>query len=552
MPDLKSDLKGFLLKSKRTAMLVIHGIGEQNPYETLDNFARNLASFFDRECGYKLTITPEKIEHDDWVEVCIHLSNEDHGPQRQRGEIDLYEYYWAPCTEDKITYRETLWWLARTTFNPLRYFAVNLAVQSNEGKVGTAKVFIRELFRILFIYLPLLFALGLGALWYGQQGTNPIKEFLGSVQKWAQQPHIGLVVLSLLFFALSAFLLVYAVRSLPKGLSKKRCIQARAELTWIILAGTIGIALAFAGWLTGIVFNFNPFHTPNAIARDLLGQVFGLFSPLRLLGVNLPSEVWGVPIPTGTPILALLLVWLWFNLLQKYLGDVAVYVNTDQKAKNYAARVQILNGSTAALMRLLKAKIIEQGKERLKYDEVILVGHSLGSVISYDTIDELVNHAEATREEPGGVKADLGISKDELEKLTGLVTFGSPLDKIYYFFRQQVRSDQAVRAQILSYLHAFRKVRSNRDYGEYAFPRYEPFEPKRLRWLNAWSVMDMVSGKLSFYRVDHRQHFWYWAPLLAHLSYWGDPKFYRFVAENLLLAEEAAPAAKAAAGSDIQ
>lgn len=549
MPNARPNLRR-LLKSKRTAMLVIHGIGEQNPYETLDNFARHLTDFFDKECGYKLTLTPEKIEHDDWVEVCIHLSSDDHGPRREKGEIDLYEYYWAPSTEDKITYRETLWWLAKTTFTPLRYFAVNLDVQTKEGHVGATKVFFRELFRIFFIYLPLLLAMGLGAMWYGQQGTQPITAFRQSVQTWAQQPHIGLVGLSLLFFLLTVFLLLYAISALPRILNKKRSIQPRADLTWIILATGMAVVLASVAWLTGVLFKFNPFHSPMVILRALISQVFGLLSPLRLLGIAIPSEVWGIPIPTGTPILALALVWFWFYFLQSYLGDVAVYVNTDRKAKNYAARVEILNGSTAALTRLLKAKVNDQGNERGKYDEVILVGHSLGSVISYDTIDELLNHADASPAELKAEKPGLNITREDLEKLTGLVTFGSPLDKIYYFFRQQVASDQAVRAQILSYLHAFRKVGSHREYGEYAFPKYKPFEPSRLEWLNAWSVMDMVSGKLHFYKVDCRQHFWYWVPLLAHLSYWRDPRFYRFLAENLLLVEVPAPAAKAAASSD--
>ncbi len=38
------------LRSRSTALLVIHGIGEQNPYETLDAFTRGIFSF--------LTTTP--------------------------------------------------------------------------------------------------------------------------------------------------------------------------------------------------------------------------------------------------------------------------------------------------------------------------------------------------------------------------------------------------------------------------------------------------------------------------------------------------------------
>jgi len=53
------------LRAKRTAMLVMHGIGEHNPYETLDSVARNLARYLRDEWGLTLTIVPEKIEHGD-------------------------------------------------------------------------------------------------------------------------------------------------------------------------------------------------------------------------------------------------------------------------------------------------------------------------------------------------------------------------------------------------------------------------------------------------------------------------------------------------------
>src|SRR5881394_527000 len=39
------------LSHKNTAILVIHGIGQQNPYETLDQFARNLTRYLKYEGG---------------------------------------------------------------------------------------------------------------------------------------------------------------------------------------------------------------------------------------------------------------------------------------------------------------------------------------------------------------------------------------------------------------------------------------------------------------------------------------------------------------------
>ena len=222
--------------------------------------------------------------------------------------------------------------------------------------------------------------------------------------------------------------------------------------------------------------------------------------------------------------------------LVKFLGDVAVYVTADAKAKNYAARSAILKGSTEALVRLLAGK---------DYDNVLLVGHSLGSVIAYDTINEIISAVTAASS-PGETR-EVSMGAPELKKLTGLLTFGSPLDKIYYFFRQQVGHDQAIRAQILSMLYSFRKVQSHRNYGEFKF-HYTLPKLERLRWLNAWSPLDPVSARLHFYNVDIQEWFWYWVPVLAHLSYWRDPRFYLFFGRHLLFVEKPDVAVAAAPG----
>jgi hypothetical protein len=525
MPNSKPNLRECLLKSKRTAMLVIHGIGQQKPYETLDNFARHLADFFADQCGFRPEITPEKVEHEDWVEVCIHLTTPERGPGRQRGEIDLYEYYWAPCTEDKITYRQVLSWLARTTLSPMRYLAMNLEVETAEGHEGAVRSFLRELLRMVGLYLPLLAGLVIGMFLYGSPTAKPVQNLLQALRTWRHAPHVVLITGMLVLCALGAYFLIFAASSFRKLVGHKS-IQPRAERIWGILATIAGVVSLLVAWFLGPAAGFATVQ-----------------SRLHLLEAVFHQLIEFVP---------LLFFALWIYFVQEYLGDVAVYVNTDQKAKNYAARAEILNGSSTALTRLLKAKVKdEQIGERWKYDEVLLVGHSLGSVIAYDTIDELLARCDATHDQLAPRSEGLHIDQQELEKLTGLVTFGSPLDKIYYFFREHVASDQAIRAQILSYLHSFRKVPSHRQYEPYKFEYTAPDLP-RLKWLNAWSIMDMVSGRLQFYRVDCRQHFWYWKPLLAHLSYWGDQKFYGFVAENLLLVEAAVPAAKAAASSDTR
>ena len=98
-----------------------------------------------------------------------------------------------------------------------------------------------------------------------------------------------------------------------------------------------------------------------------------------------------------------------------------------------------------------------------QFDQVVLSGHSLGSVIAYDTVNELLSRVWATQElSRTGADAAQTLTRTDLEKLRGLVTFGSPLDKVCYFYREHVASDEAVRAQILLFLYSLlrRSVRS--------------------------------------------------------------------------------------------
>jgi hypothetical protein len=115
--------------------------------------------------------------------------------------------------------------------------------------------------------------------------------------------------------------------------------------------------------------------------------------------------------------------------LKNFMGDVAVYVNADAKAKNYAARRAILSGATLAITRLLK-------DDPRSYQRVIVAGHSLESVIAYDVLNELMNRRLATTDQVvGSVPPRAEIHQNDLDKIKGLVTFGSPLDKVVYFFR---------------------------------------------------------------------------------------------------------------------
>ncbi|MBK8924998.1 MAG: hypothetical protein IPM74_03600 [Crocinitomicaceae bacterium] len=105
-------------------------------------------------------------------------------------------------------------------------------------------------------------------------------------------------------------------------------------------------------------------------------------------------------------------------MLKGYVGDVAIYTTMDVKKKHYELREKILAGARQQIEALIKSD---------KYDEIIIAGHSLGSAIAYDALNKLSIRISLDGED------DL---RNSCAKLKGLVTFGSPLDKIYFFFKQ--------------------------------------------------------------------------------------------------------------------
>lgn len=506
----------------RTAILVIHGIGEQNPYETLDSFARGFVQYFLKRGPHAQPILrPERINHGDWTEVVLHVDVPPTPPHRPI-HLTLFEFYWAPYTEGKVTFAGVLWWLVRTAITPLRYMADNLATLLAERAAranrtgrgpqdrfpGIVALFAREIARATFAYVPTLFFVG-GAAWLISQLVPAVRKFAALAagaagpHPWALAGFVGTLIMALTMVWL-------LVQSLADALRRSSpSIERDADRWWLVFAtvcligfGAVALFLAGASGLP--------------VGRPELGAF--------LAGLGAAAAV-------------ALAAWLLRRVLVDYVGDIAVYVTADAKAASYTARSAILDASSDALARLLH----DQPGD---FDQVIVAGHSLGSVIAYDTINELFARVVATPDQLGS-KVEPPLRQEDFARLRGLVTFGSPLDKVYYFFREHVHRDQAVRAQILSFLHAFRRVETRQSYGAFKFTdpagpdaRRSPFGVPTLApftWVNVWAPLDPVSGHLDFYAVDAQVRRWYWIWGLAHMRYWGDPRLYAAIAEAFRL-----------------
>lgn len=486
------------IPSRHTCILVIHGIGQQNPYETLDSFSQGLVRYFNQR-GHSPRLRPERISHTSWTEVALHLEFESPVTDGGLRRLSLFELYWSPYTQGKVTYRGVLNWLLRTALSPLRHLSNNLqALMEAKQKIdltSIAGLFLREIWRALILYLPI--ALFAAVALFGLITTVPAlqglaRAFIGLVR--AEPNRLALAGVALCFL-LEVYLLVFiVVQLLARFRRPSRGMESTAENWWLVLAGFFLLFFSALGFF--------------------LAQFFGIDLAAYLRPLLRWGNLW--------PVLAVVLLLLLRRVLVDYVGDVAVYTAADAKSAHYEARSAILRESTAALARLVANPAC---------DRIILAGHSLGSVIAYDTLNRLLSGVWATSD-PSAPQPSPRLTRDDLSnKIKGLVTFGSPLDKVYYFFRVHVKPDQPIRAQVLSFLHSFRRARSGRDYGGFKFT-YSPADPPgnetsafpelgaEFRWLNVWSRMDPVSGNLDFYRLlpDDQLHLWYPLWGVAHLS----------------------------------
>ncbi len=141
-------------------------------------------------------------------------------------------------------------------------------------------------------------------------------------------------------------------------------------------------------------------------------------------------------IPYASQISAAILAGISEPLL-RVLQDITIYCTTDTRSKYYQIRQEVLQGA------------VEQLKLLLEMDyHIIIVGHSLGSVIAYDALNRLI----ADMNTAGGIHPKYA------QRIIGLVTFGSVLDKVAFFFQEHTADEQYVRRQILNHFHIFRRV----------------------------------------------------------------------------------------------
>ncbi len=209
-----------------------------------------------------------------------------------------------------------------------------------------------------------------------------------------------------------------------------------------------------------------------------------------------PPLLWILDKLAGTRIPIISSLFGMFSVLSNepvpyFLSDFINYMDIDPRSNTYEIRQKIMGGAVQELRELISDE---------SYDQIIIVGHSLGSVIGYDALNRIIQELNADT-----------IPEEQVKKIKGLITFGSPLDKFALFFKVYIDEDKQVQRKVLNHLHGFKASSllsgENEDNNKEIYSIQSPIKLKldSIRWLNFYHNKDLASGKLDFYDLTNQK-----------------------------------------------
>ncbi len=461
----------------QVAVFVTHGVGQQIPFETLDAAAEGIARAAERKNGSSVSgirartvliagVKTQRAEFD--------VKNN----AGQEIEVHVYEGYWSPFTEGQVNIRDVIGLLLRGGMNGLR----NCFSSFKRWIFGDVVDFGRRPAAVIPLLAALGVVLSLVVLNLLIAAVASEKFFQGNAASAAQID----TRLSALTSVVAIFVFASLIVGVGLGLLNLRKWTARPSQSLIWAIATAFVQLLFWLWVLA------------TIASGVLLVLIRLdWVAPEHFDYKALSKHW-VVIWGGLVIVS----WGVRNLMVQYVGDVAAYVSSHTLDRFNDIRIRIKK----AVFDYVKALYASD-----QYDRILLVGHSLGSVITYDILNALLNEDELN-----------GRKLHVLERTKLLLTFGSPLDKTAFLFASQWGKTTATREALAASLQPL-------------ISEYSPF--RDIPWVNVHSPRDIICGDLEFY--DDKDHSSYSTrriqnisdpdaliPLVAHNEYWHNPTLF--------------------------
>jgi len=470
-----------------TAVLVVHGMGQQIEFETLDaleNGLRSVDPALSREAGPPAEkVRFVQLESTPLRRVEMNLTGA--GAKRAGHEVHLYEAYWAPLTEGRVTLRDVIRFLCEATSNafsqrkkPFGRWMFDQEIQFRPDR-GSAWILALLTTAILFfVWMNTAAAVAVGwALWEGPQTDFQLFWDLTWVIQWP--------VASALLFGLALWL---------ASVLRERNAPDRRLYVWnFVVYGALAVALlavAAAAVLTTVAF----------LRHRVTGE--RIFPRVAYARLPFPLPFLGVVLSWGAFVYGVIEIR---EILVEYVGDVAAYISPSVLDRFADLRKRIKE-TVVTIARAIYESAAANGRG-WQYDRVILVGHSLGSLIGYDALNQLINE-----------DALEGDRQRVVSRTSLLLTLGSPLDKTAFLFARQGKKTSEAREALAGSVQ----------------PMIQSYARRPRRWVNFYSPHDPVSGALDYYDdekeasarrkwIENRKDSEATVPLLSHIQYWRHP-----------------------------
>jgi len=364
--------KDFSERRKRTAVLVVHGIGSQRAQETVRGVIRGVWSSADPDGGsQKIWTHPEANGAD--IDLAVMTTNQVPDSLDKRS-VDFHELYWAHLMSETKAVAVLLWlyelgrkgpimkpgmnglWWAAAIF--LCLMNLSIALLALQG----VSLFSQTNAQAMLVapFLLILSSVTFGLLITLRYDASRLTRLLGKISavgiaiaivyclvEWlfpARGADVADLVTMVALPALTALLATYMLMNKPG-------LRAFWRALWVSAA--MFVVFLFVGW----------FWHPEATLRE------ALFNGWRPWSLNSP---W-------SSVLAWAVIGFYLAInaafLQPYLGDAARYFRNSPA--NVAVRREIRKQAVDTLDYLHTSG---------RYDRIIVVAHSLGCVVAYDML----------------------------------------------------------------------------------------------------------------------------------------------------------------------
>ncbi len=469
----------------RTAIIVFHGIGQHQEFDTLEGVA---AALLKREGG-EGGVTVGLVEKGEMpvAAATVQLGGE---------PVDLYEAYWSPWTKGKagsLTIFCFLTWAGARGLWTILFRGAKFQ-RFLFGRAEEFRLSLRTGFVLAFVmaFVVAIFATSGALIWvaigYGTAVMGlPIFDqcLLRDLRTW----------LYVLLLMGGGWLAIFGVTA----------VVSRGKLPMVLNVVLGGYMVSTVAGLVPLVMCVRRHWVghesrpwPRSCGSESLDPWLDWVAPANsLLRPYADDATLGLLVLT---LIALVVGLGYFFLIRErftaYLGDVVAYLGAYRINEYYEVREQIRR-RCLALARVVMDRRDESGKPF--YSDVVVAGHSLGTVIGYDTMNALLRDSPETA-----------------GRISAFLTLGSPLDKAAFLFRTDQGTGLSVRTRLLG---AFQPMVSDQALRE------------RVLWVNFYSGLDPISGSIEYYDpaskgtawegrvvnvVDRRSSI----PVEAHTRYW--------------------------------